>query len=64
MYMDTLIIFRRISPATGANGFWLRYSTGQLHGEMYTLKNQKLACHIHISTVILPLQSEKNTVML
>jgi hypothetical protein len=39
--------------------------TGQLHGEMYTLKNQKLACcHIHISTVILPLQSEKNTLML
>jgi hypothetical protein len=27
----------------------------QMHGEIHTLRNQKLACHIHISTVILPL---------
>jgi hypothetical protein len=31
-----------------------RNSYMQMHGEIHTLRNQKLACHIHVSTVILP----------
>jgi hypothetical protein len=32
---------------------WLSNSYMQMHGEIHTLRNQKLACHIHVSTVIL-----------